>query len=191
MELFQHLNITNFSIFLTKRAIFAIFWHLFFLIQVFPDTGARKTPKGLKISYWQIFIGRAIDFQLFNVTNVSKFLIKVAFWKFLSFFRFFQSQEPRNILKGLKIGYCIIFRCNGISCNVLASWTSALFDNFCHFFPIFGIYSFIVIIQVFWALRVGKPPLAFNYKLLENFSWPWINGLIFKFLLSQVKAFFR
>ena len=66
-----------------------------------------------------------------------------------------------------------------MSFNITSFSIFAVFDNFFYFV--------IVIIQVFGASGVRKPPLGFGNKLLENFFG---HGLIFNFLISQVIAFF-
>ena len=82
-------------------------------------------------------------------------------------------------------------RCNGMSCKTLRSRIIALFLKI---FAIFKFLTFLVIIYVFGASRVKKPPLAFDKKLLECFCWSWINFQLFNitnfsnFLISQVIA---
>ena len=123
---FQH---QEFCIFVSKRAITFQNFDIFPLIQVFPDPGARKYPKGLKNKlltklYWpwngfQTFLCHKF-WQIFDKTCFFSFF----FEKFCQlFFWFFQPQEPKNFFYSLKIDYGTIYRCNGMSCKTLTSQT--------------------------------------------------------------------
>ena len=91
MEWFQHINITNCSIFLTKRAIFFKFFDIF-IIQVYPDSGARKHPNGFDDNLMTNFYWPWKRSSFFLMSQIlAIFFIKLAFFKFsifVSFFRF-------------------------------------------------------------------------------------------------------
>ena len=63
--------------------------------------------------------------------------------------------------------------------------TPRIFDSFVTKLAIFHFLHF-VIIQVFQPN--SKPPLGFDYKLQENFCWPWVS---FQILFSQNLAVFN
>ena len=102
---------------------------------------------------------------------------------FLSSFKFSQPQEPSNLLYGLKIGFCIISRCNGISYKI---WTTRILTFFWKLLPFqfFDIYSNY---SGFWASGVRKPPLGFDS--LENFCWSWIIFQLYHEFMQFFKIF--
>ena len=69
-----------------------------------------------------------ISFQLFNIASLSNFLIELAifFQVFFSFFRFFLSQEPRNLLNGLVLGYYMVDISNGTFFKIIISQILAI-----------------------------------------------------------------
>ena len=163
---------------------FSISLTLCFLIQIFPVPRVTKPPKGFDYELLTNFICDEIVFHLFTVTKFSCFLIKLAFFKFfyrkfLSFFMFSQSREPRNLLWGLLLGYCVLSRLNGMSFKILTSRIFAFFGQNLIFL------TFSVIIQVFWASMVRKPALGFDNKLPENFCFFGTDGLVFNCLISK------
>ena len=104
-----------------------------------------------------------------------------SFLKILSFFRFLQPQEPRNLLYGFTIGYCIVYKCNGMFFKISTPRILATFflqnlqffvNFFWHLLPLFSIISCLVF------------PLGFDNQLLESVFWPWIS-----FQLSNIANF--
>ena len=182
MEWFQLFNITNFSICLTKRAIFfQIFWHLFSLFRSFRTRGPENILRSSIISYWQIFNGHGIVVQLFNATNFSNFLIKFAFFQafliFFSFQEFFslKTQEPplefdNRLLNNFYFKLNVLQDFNITNFSMFLIFFAILFSNFL---------TFIVIIQSFWASRVRKPQLGLDYKLMEIYRLSYINFQLF------------
>ena len=73
---------TMFSIFVTKRAFLLTkranlfnFRHLFFIIHVFADAGAKKRPSGFDIKLLKIFYFPCDSFHFFNMTDFSDFFL--------------------------------------------------------------------------------------------------------------------
>ena len=64
-------------------------------------------------------------------------IIFAIFWKFLSFFEFFQLQGPGNVLCGLTIEHCMICINNGLVFNILMSRKLAFFNIKLAFFSRF------------------------------------------------------
>ena len=84
--------------------------------------------------------------------------------KILSVVRFLQPQDPRNLLYGLTIGYCIISKCNGMLFKIWTPRILAFFKNkTCNFFDIYCHHSGFSVLQ--------KSLLGFDNKLLENLFW--------------------
>ena len=133
MELFQHFN-TNFSIFWQNLQFFSNFLTYFYLFRFSQSQGPENILRGLIIIYWQFFIGDEIVFQLFNVTNFSNFLIKLAFFTFFkNFLGFFSLKSHGTSYEVLKLVYCIMSTLNGMSCKILTSRILAYFWQFLPF----------------------------------------------------------
>ena len=90
----------------------------------------------------------------------------------MSVFRFRQPQEPRNLLWGLTIGYCIFSKCYGMFFKISRPRILAFYKT-CNFFIFF---TSNVSIQVFQPNRTS--PLGFDNKLLEMF---YGHALVFSF----------
>ena len=125
---------------------------------------------------------------------------RFVFFENLSFFRFFRPQDARNPQGFAKICYCIIAKCNGMSCRML---TWRILASFCQFLPFLKkrkakIFNFCLLSHFsgFVASRVRKPPLGFDHKLLE-FFWSLNNFQLFnitslgKFLIKLAIFFLK
>ena len=88
----------------------------------------------------------------------------------MSVFRFRQPQEPRNLLWGLTIGYCIVSKCYGMFFKISRPRILAFYKT-CKFF-----FTSNVSIQFLQPNR--KSPLGFDNKLLEMF---YGHALVFSF----------
>ena len=88
------------------------------------------------------------------------------FWKFLSVFRFLQPQEPKNLLCGLKIGYCIVSKCNGMLLKILTSQTLTFFWQNVQFFQFFGPLFFMI--HVFPDAKARTHSYNLDNKLLKK-----------------------
>ena len=88
------------------------------------------------------------------------------FWKFFFvFFRFFRSQKPAKLLKGLVIGYFLASSGNRMVLLVLTSRTLAIFlMELGIFFQIYQIYCLCLSFP-----RGRKSPIAFDNRVLKIF----------------------
>ena len=85
--------------------------------------GPAKLMGGWKMSYWKILSCHGIGFDFWISQFLCNFLLtKFAFfpgfWKFLSFFKFFQLQGPSNLLWGLLIEHFIVSSNIGMVFNI-------------------------------------------------------------------------
>ena len=83
------------------------------------------------------------------------------FLNFLSF-KILKPQEPRNFLKVLIVGYCIISRCNGMFFEMVKSRIYAIFEKKLQFFQVFFCF------YLFPAPGAHGPPPVFNNKQLHG-----------------------
>ena len=127
-------------------------------------------------------------FQHFNIANLNNFLKKLAII-FCYLLSLLPTQEPENLLKGLK--------------KLYRPWNSfQLFDitNFIDFFEKLQFFSklstFIVLIYGFPAPRARKPPIGFNDRLLNFYYRPWNSFQLFNItnfiiFLTKLVIFFK
>ena len=86
---------------------------------------------------------------------------------FVIIFNFSSPKEPQNLLSGLIISYPIVPRRNRMFFKILTSRKFSIYSTKLAIFFQF-LLTFIVIIQLFSASGVRKPPLEFDNELLEN-----------------------
>ena len=158
-KLFKILTSQVLAFFWQNVQIFQFFGHLFFMIHVFPDAKARTHSYNLDNKLLKKIFYQRKAFIFFTWQILSIFLDKTCiffkfFWKFLSVFRFLQTQEPRNLPYGLKIGYCIVSKCNGKLFKILTSQVLAFFWQNVQIFHFFG--NLLFIILVFPGTRARK-----------------------------------
>ena len=118
----------NFNIFWQSLQFFHVFWHLLSLFKLFESQVPENLKSGWMISYWKFFWSHRIGFNFWISQILAIFLTKFAsFWKFSSYFQFFQLQGQGNLLWGLLIGHFIVSFNNGRVFHILVSQILAFF----------------------------------------------------------------